>query len=127
MSSTKPVIWIIDTSVFLNVLDVPQFNQERVTILQELKDRIKNEDTFLLPFASIIETGNHIAKINNGNQRRKFAQKFSEEVRKSLEGESPWRPLEFPKPEDVKQWLGDFPDSAQQEKGLADHLIINQW
>lgn len=29
----KPIIWLIDTSVFLNVIDVPGFNQERTHIL----------------------------------------------------------------------------------------------
>ncbi len=123
----KPVIWIIDTSVFLNVLDVPQFNQSREAVLNELKLRINNGDTFLLPITSVIETGNHIARINNGNQRQIFAQKFSDQVLASIEGKSPWKPLKFPEAEDVKKWLVGFPNAAQSGMGLGDHIIIKQW
>lgn len=63
----KPVIWIVDTSVFLNVLDVPHFNQKRGEVLADFERRINNKDTFLLPITSVIETGNHIARFNNGN------------------------------------------------------------
>ena len=85
----KPVIWIIDTSVFLNILDVPQFNQNREAVLQEFEDRINNEDTFLLPFASILEAGNHIAQLVNSAQRKKYAQVFCEQVNASIDGKAP--------------------------------------
>lgn len=123
----KPVIWIIDTSVFLNVLDVPQFNQDREDVLEHLELRINNGDTFLLPITSEIEAGNHIARINNGNQRQIFAQKFSDQVLASIEGESPWKPLEYPEADDIKKWLADFPNSAQAGMGLGDHIIMKQW
>ncbi|MCB9264780.1 MAG: hypothetical protein H6558_07135 [Lewinellaceae bacterium] len=123
----NPVIWIVDTSVFLNVLDVPQFNQDRGEVLANFESRINNGDTFLLPITTVIETGNHIARINNGNQRQDFAQKFSDQVLASIEGESPWKPLEYPEAEDVKKWLADFPNTAQAGVGLGDHIIIKQW
>jgi hypothetical protein len=123
----KPIIWIIDTSIFLNVLDVPQFNQNREEVLADFERKINAENSFLLPFTSIIETGNHIAQINNGNQRRQFAQKFVSQVTQALEGQAPWKPLAFPKEEQLKTWLSSFPDSAQAQKGLGDHMIIKQW
>lgn len=123
----KPIIWIIDTSVFLNVLDVPQFNQDRDLLLDEFKKRIESKDSFLLPFTTIIETGNHIAQINNGNQRQIYAIKFSNRVLESLDGEAPFKTLAFPESDQLKNWLADFPNNAQAGKNLGDHMIIKQW
>jgi hypothetical protein len=124
---TKPNIWIVDTSVFLNVLDVPGFNQSRAAILALFEQRIQAEDSFLLPFTTILESGNHIAQINNGNQRRHFAIQFSTVVLKSLEGKLPWKPLGFPTEDLLKQWLPDFPNEAARSVGLGDYMIIKQW
>ena len=55
-------IVLLDTSVYLNILDVPGWNQERDTILDEFEIRVGDDDIFLLPMATIWETGNHIAK-----------------------------------------------------------------
>ncbi|HMQ60455.1 MAG TPA: hypothetical protein PKE06_07295 [Flavilitoribacter sp.] len=123
----KPTIWIIDTSILLNVLDVPQFNQDRDNVLGDFRLRIRNEDTFLLPFTSILETGNHIAHINNDGQRLQFATKLKDTVSDSIKGNTPWKPLRFPDTEDLIKWLDDFPHSAQRGVGLGDHVIIKQW
>lgn len=123
----KPVIWIVDTSVFLNVLDVPGFNQNRNEVLDSFRSKIENKDILLLPFTSIIETGNHIAQLSSGDLRRRFAQEFAENVIASLDGERPWQPLGFPVREDIKAWLADFPNQAQSGKGMGDHIILKQW
>jgi len=123
----KPNIWIVDTSVFLNVLDVPRFNQNRDQVLTSFEQRIQAEDSFLLPFTTILESGNHIAQLNDGNQRRRFSMKFSTSVLQSLEGEAPWKPLGFPTEELLKQWLPDFPNEAARSVGLGDFMIIKQW
>ena len=123
----KPNIWIVDTSVFLNVLDVPIFNQNRAQILALFEQRIQAGDSFLLPFTTILESGNHIAQLNDGNQRRRFSIQFSNMVLQSLAGEAPWKPLGFPTEELLKEWLPDFPDEAVRSVGLGDHMIIKQW
>jgi len=123
----KPVIWIVDTSVFLNVLDVPGFNQDREEVLDTYRQRIENEDSFFLPFTTILESGNHIAQLTNGNLRRRFAQRFCEEVQRSLAGDAPWKPLAFPREEELQEWLRDFPQHATSGIGLGDSLIIAQW
>jgi hypothetical protein len=70
--TSKPIIWLIDTSVLLNVIDVPTFNQERALILRQFRERIVRGDTFLLPYPAIVETGNHIAQLN-GNYKFTYA------------------------------------------------------
>ena len=56
-------IYIVDTTVFLNILDVPEWNQNRDTVLADFEDRIKAGSRFHLPVAAIIQTGTHIADI----------------------------------------------------------------
>jgi hypothetical protein len=123
---SKPIIWIVDTSVFLNVLNVPGRNQDREAVLAQFKKRAVNKDWFLLPFASIVETGNHIAQLSGDNKFR-FAQHFEQEVRKTIEGDSPWKPMDFPEKTHVLSWLTDFPQNSAKGIGFADHSIIKQW
>ena len=47
---------IVDTSVFLNVLDVPSFNQDRGAVLQAFRIYVEDGANMLLPMAAIIET-----------------------------------------------------------------------
>ena len=121
------IIVIVDTSIFLNVLDVPGRNQDRDEVLETLKDHIEAENHLLLPFAAIVETGNHIAHLSNGNDRRKYAEIFSEQTTKALEGEAPWKPMEVPDKKELLEWLRDFPDASMSEISLGDHSIIKQF
>ncbi len=56
-------IVIVDTSVFLNVLDVPGFNQEYAAVEEEFRSFVKNGADFELPAATVLETGNHITQL----------------------------------------------------------------
>ncbi|MGI0494510.1 hypothetical protein ACN4EG_22225 [Alkalinema pantanalense CENA528] len=118
MSSQRVMssIALIDTSIFLNVLNVPHCNQFRDKVLQDFKDYTKAGCTFLLPMATILETGNHIAQNGDGNQRRKTAQSFVCTIQQSFSGESPWQPIDFPSPQAISTWLHQFPDLAGQNK-----------
>jgi hypothetical protein len=71
-------ICLIDTSVFLNFLNVPNCNQHRVLVLEDYKIYAQSGCTFLLPMATILETGNHIAQNGDGTVRRKIAIRFVE-------------------------------------------------
>lgn len=122
-----PVVTIVDTCIFLNVLDVPAFNQHRDTILDELGRRITEGENLLLPFCAILEAGNHIAQLADGGNRRRYAEIFVTQVRAALEGATPWTPTHALTLEDLALWLGDYPDSAMREVGLGDLTIIREW
>ena len=124
--NTKPNIWIVDTSIFLNVLDVPNFNQDRIQVLKDFEERIINNDTFLLPYAAIIETGNHIAQLGGGNKYT-YSIKFIEQVKAALNGTAPWKALRFPTFNEVDKWLPDFPSHASKGIGYGDFSIIKEW
>ena len=129
-------IVLLDTSVYLNVLDVPGWNQDRIAILSEFEQRVQANNHFLLPLATVWETGNHVASLGNGGLRRKYAAKLVEDVKKAVSGDAPYRPTYFPPRDEFLRWLEQFPDYAQCNKsptkttegiGLADMSIIKEW
>ena len=124
-------IGLVDTSVFCEIVPVPGRSQHRGAILAELEDYIRNEVTLLLPVATILETGNHIAHIPDGRLRRSTATCFVELVQQALgnmEGPAPWTvPQPLLTPEDLQRYLNRFPDYAMQEIGLGDLSIIEEY
>ncbi len=129
-------ILLLDTSVYLNVLDVPGFNQARVGIVRDFERFIRDNDHFLLPLASVWETGNHIAHLPDGQTRRRYAIKLVDDVSKAFQGEAPYRPTHFPGRDEFLSWLAEFPDMAMRSKSpqkqnegisLADLSIIKEW
>lgn len=107
---------IIDTSVFLNILSVPNKCQDKQLVLDEFKHFIQLEASFILPMATIIETGNHIAQNGDGNVRRNVAMQFCEHISKVLNGEAPYILSNFPTNDEIKQWLDQFPNLAMRNK-----------
>ena len=80
---------IVDTSVLLNVLDVPAFNQNRAEVFAEFNEFLDSDANFLLPIAAIFETGGHIADLRDGRQRQRYAEVFRDRIREALEGNAP--------------------------------------
>jgi len=121
-------VHFIDTSVFLNIINVPDRNQNREEVLEELSIISENGDTLLLPFATIIETGNHIAQNGDGNQRRKSAERFCEIIRKTIRNEAPWKYYGQQMTEaDLQSICENFQDSAMREVGFGDLSIIQAY
>ncbi|NBC32202.1 MAG: hypothetical protein GVY13_05945 [Alphaproteobacteria bacterium] len=120
-------IAIVDTSILLNVLNVPGHNQNHRDVIQQLARFTENRFNLLLPIASIIETGNHIAKLPEGRHRRTYAEVFVKQVRQALRGKAPWQPIQPPTVEIIDAWLDDFPEHAMRRISIADFSIIQQW
>ena len=118
---------IVDTSVLLNVLDVPGFNQDRDTVLDQFEMLMEAGASLLLPVAAVFETGNHIADLPDGGQRRRYAGIFRGQVRKALNGEAPWALIPLPDSGQLALWLDDFPDCAMRKEGMSDLSIIKAW
>jgi hypothetical protein len=120
-------IAIVDTSILINLLNVPNMNQDRETVLIQFEEEIKAGTSLLLPFAAIVESGNHIAHIADGRVRRERAGIFVDQIRQALNGSAPWTPLPFPDKTVVLTWLDGFPDMAMKEIGMGDQSIIEMW
>lgn len=120
---------IIDTSVLVNILDIPNMNQNHTEAMDEFKTLIKsNQDTLILPLATIIETGNHIAHISDGNIRREKAGLFAKYLEKTAKGEAPWEYYcrELDK-NDLLIMANEFPNCATRETGIGDMSIIRAY
>ncbi len=55
-------IVLVNTSVFVNILDVVGKNENRNGIITAFQNMIETGDHVPLPMAAIIENGNHIAQ-----------------------------------------------------------------
>lgn len=117
-------ICIVDTSVFCNLLRVPNRDQRHTEALNDLKSYVENGYTLLLPLATIYETGNHIANNGSGQQRRAAAKRFVDQVEKAIRGENPFSPTHMHQVDEVLTWLHTFPDEAMRGIGLVDLSLI---
>ena len=122
-----PEVIVVDTSVLLNVLDVPKRNQHRDEVLQRFEEVTEAGTSLLLPMAAVFEAGNHIAKITDGRQRRRFADIFCAQVRAALNGDAPWVLVPLPGVDNLDEWLNEFPDCAMREVGMSDLSMIKAW
>lgn len=129
-------IVLLDTSVYLNVLNVPVFNQDRARIFSDFEARVSAGDHFLLPMAAIWETGNHIADLADGGRRYQFGKTLVADVSAAINGDVPYRPTHFPEREEFLLWLEAFPDLVKRNKStaktregvsLADLSMIKEW
>ncbi|WP_156725257.1 PIN domain-containing protein [Streptomyces apocyni] len=86
-----PVVDFLDTSVLVEILDVPFLNDHRAEVLAEMDQRIRDGVRFVLPTATVIETGNHVFQVKNGQARRQCADRFMSALRQTAQGQAPWR------------------------------------
>lgn len=83
--------YFIDTSILTNILEIPNKSQNVYHIKRKLQEYINDQSVVLiLPVATIIETGNHIAHIDSGYKRRECANRFITILNKTLDRKAPW-------------------------------------
>lgn len=96
-------------------------------------DRVKGEldaleaegTTLILPLATVIETGNHIAQIRVN--RRPYAQAFVEILHATINSNAPWAAFseqtELWNDENLRTLADGFTDLAEQGLGIGDATI----
>jgi hypothetical protein len=117
---------IIDTSVLCNIINIPNRNEKRAEVLREFEKLVEDKQQLLiLPFATIIETGNHIAHIADGNIRRMRAQVMADLIARTANDQAPWSYYgkEFEREQllEISEQLVDY---AVAETGFGDLSII---
>lgn len=120
-------ICLIDTSIFCELLAIPKMYSNRAVIAAEFRNRADAHEVFLLPMATLVETGNHIGQNGNGDQRRQTAQRFVGQVSRAFQGTAPFTLTRFPEIGEFSGWLAAFPDRACEGIGLGDLTIIAEW
>lgn len=63
-------VYFIDTSVLDNLLEIPKKSQDREQVKNDFSKRQSENSRFILPITAVIETGNHIAQLSDGQVRR---------------------------------------------------------
>ncbi|HST41107.1 MAG TPA: hypothetical protein VLK58_16450 [Conexibacter sp.] len=86
----KREVVFLDTSVLVEVLRVPGKHQQPDAVAAELRERVGSGASLILPTAAIIETGNHIAQVASGAERRTVAERFQTLLRATVDGAAPW-------------------------------------
>jgi hypothetical protein len=124
-------VTFIDTSVLVEVLKVPGKNQRYAEITAELRERLEARQSMILPTAAIIETGNHIAHVDDGGQRRSLAEGLARLLKATVAESAPWTL-------NGGRWDGDLllaicggargcpslPEMAAQRIGVGDVSIL---
>jgi len=126
-------VLIIDTSILCVWLDVPgmdscgpdhdRWDKQRVDAKIE-REKASNT-TFVLPLATIIETGNHIAQASHSRKER--ADALAEIMCKSAEDQEPWAAFahqsELWSPEGLKALAESWPTLAARRISIGDATI----
>jgi hypothetical protein len=79
----------LDTSVLLNILDVPGKNSDRDDVVSEFRRLVKAGSPMVVPIAAVIEVGNHLAQLP-GDVARNRTGRFADFLRQALAGTPPW-------------------------------------
>lgn len=126
-------ICLVDTSILCQLLQVPYMCDDHKPLFKDFKNRIKADERFLLPMATIFETGNHIGQNGNGGERRAAARRFVDLITDAIQGKSPFTPTPFATPEVLIVWLNEFEEWAKRSdqkgkgSGLGDLSIYHEW
>jgi len=126
-------VLILDTSILCVWIDVPGMDHcgpdndkwDRARVKTKINQETLAKTTFVLPLASIIETGNHIA--HAGHSRRQRAKALAELIRKSADRQTPWAAFSEQtvlwSREKLLQLADNWPALADQGLSLGDATI----
>lgn len=126
-------VLVLDTSILCVWLEVPGFtncgpdhdrwDRDRVAAKIEAEQGAKT--TFVLPLATLIETGNHIAQAAHSRMERSAA--LAELMIKSANSDTPWAAFSDQSrlwsPENLRQLAVTWPILAQRKMSLGDATI----
>lgn len=120
----KPAVVLLDTSVLLELLNVPGRTERHAEVLAEFTDRIDQGQKLLMPVASILETGNLIAQVKDGTQRRAAAERFVKLLRLAIDGTHPFAPTGDLTEQELKPLVDHFVDDATVQLSLGDRSLL---
>ena len=127
-------VLILDTSILCVWLQVPGKetcgpNDNRWTydkVKEKIDFEIKNGTTLILPLASIIETGNHIAQARG--DKHDIVNSFVEHIENALDGTVPWAAFteqsQLIGNDALKHTLSRWKHTALSGQSLGDALIV---
>lgn len=125
---------ILDTSILCVWLQVPgketcgtdnaRWTYESVK--QKIDLEIQNNSTLILPLATVIETGNHIAQANG--DKHKIITTFVNHIENTLDGNIPWATFadqsHLIDKDALKRTLSTWKNTALANQSIGDALIV---
>jgi hypothetical protein len=129
-------VLLIDTSLLCVWLQVPgretagnnEWDFERVE--QTIEAEKAKGTTLVLPLATVIETGNHIAQAKTANSEIKLiaAKKFAEIITYAADETTPWakfrEQIVLWEEEQLKELAAKFPNQAVEKTSMGDASIV---
>ena len=115
----------VDTCVLTNLLNIPGFNQNYAEVKRQYDEKVANKDTFVLPIATLVETGNHIAQC--GGDKYRIAEKFKDLVLGAMCGENSFTVTPEITLKQIEEIMVNFPNEAIQGHGFGDISILQQF
>jgi hypothetical protein len=126
-------VLVLDTSILCVWLEVPGMTDcgpdedkwDRQRVADKIAIEEQNTTTFVLPLASIIETGNHISQA--GHSRRERGESLAGLMKRSANQETPWAAFSEQSvlwsPEKLVELANSWPALAVQKLSLGDATI----
>lgn len=121
------LVVFVDTSVLVNLLNIPYMNERLSEANQEYARLTAADAQFVIPAATLIETGNHIAHISDGNTRYKIGTTFANLIKEAVDGNSTWIVAAELSQTVLQNGLDFFIQSVSQGIGIGDSLICTQF
>ena len=115
-------VHFVDTCVMDNLLDVPGWNNDRTRIIEEYTRLSENGDTFVLPVAVLVETGNHIAQARYN--KYEIADKFAKLIHGAIDGTNNWNVRPSITKTVLDNILSLYPSNAARSIGFGDTSIL---
>ena len=126
-------VLIIDTSILCVYLALPGFDRcgpdadpwDYQRVHAKIAAERTNQTSFVLPLATIIETGNHIAQLKGDPYP--YAQKLAEIIRACCDNEIPWTAFsaqgELWSDETLRDLANTWPEQAGRRTSIGDATI----
>lgn len=112
-------ICLLDTSILLNILDIPSKSQNKNTVMKDFRLYIDAECRFIIPLVVAVEVGNHISQNGDGTIRRQTAQRFVDMMQSTFNGDLPFAISNFDLKNEWQNWISEFIDKAGKNKTAA--------
>lgn len=127
-------LYVVDTSYLLELYRVDHCSEEQAhnQVMSKFAQAIDSGDRFYVPVPVLYELANHVADIKDSSNRKRLAERLSQDVNSALEESTPWtithltEKLEISALMDVLRAHADqFTEKFAVEKlGLTDTAVI---
>ncbi len=124
-------VYVVDTSYLLEFYGVPGFSTKPAVneVRRRFAEANEHDNELYTTIGCILETGNHMARVPDGHDRRQLAARLREHVRSAVATPPrPWRVLPAVEPAALIALMDSFIDDGMvaQGVGLVDTQTVTE-